>query len=528
MINQDLAKTAVAVASQANTGHPNSWRLVFGAMFAMFCWVLFWHWRTAQEVFGIWWRSDTYAHGLIVLPICAWLVWRKRDAVRDQVPAPAASVVVLVGLAGCAWLLGRLVGVNALTHLSLFLILLSALVGLLGWKLARVFAFPFIFLLFGVPIGDFLLPTLMHYTAEFTVFALRLSGVPVYQDGLHFMVPNGRWSVVEACSGVRYLIASLTVGTLYAYLNYQSLSRRLIFVLISAVVPIIANWVRAYMIVMLGYLSDNQIAAGVDHLIYGWLFFGVIIFLMFWIGSRWREDDWVAPQGNETQVLSIQSAPRRWGVVSAIAVTVAIFPLVEVAIHSEVEPFSVSLSAPEAVEGWEQIPVPSEGFYYPDFSGYRGNILARYRRLEDGREVGLYVSYYARQRAGEELVTSTNQLVRGEPMRFSLLRSRLDMAPIGQVRWSSLSGERQRVEIWHWYWANEAIVTSDIRAKIMLALDHLSGRPDDAAFVSVFTYSIEGEQDQARDLVLDFVAAHWNSLEQQLRSTGRGLEAGGD
>jgi len=39
-------------------------------------------------------------------------------------------------------------------------------------------------------------------------------------------------------------------------------------------VPIIANWLRAYMIVMIGHLSGNKLAVGVDHLIYGWLFFG--------------------------------------------------------------------------------------------------------------------------------------------------------------------------------------------------------------------------------------------------------------
>jgi hypothetical protein len=39
------------------------------------------------------------------------------------------------------------------------------------------------------------------------------------------------------------------------------------------------------MIVMLGFLSDNRIATGVDHLLYGWLFFGIVIVLMFWIGG---------------------------------------------------------------------------------------------------------------------------------------------------------------------------------------------------------------------------------------------------
>ena len=62
----------------------------------------------------------------------------------------------------------------------------------------------------------------MDWTALATVGGLRFLGVPVYQEGLHFIVPSGAWSVVEACGGVRYLIASAMMGFLYAYTAYQS------------------------------------------------------------------------------------------------------------------------------------------------------------------------------------------------------------------------------------------------------------------------------------------------------------------
>jgi exosortase A len=255
------------------------------AMAAVMAWVVAWYSGTAQEVFSIWWRSETFAHGLLVLPISGWLVWRNRDRLVGLQIGTAPVMALPILAAGFGWLLGELASVASVTHAALAFILVFSLVGVLGFQLARPLAFPILFLLFGIPIGEFLLPVMMDYTAEFTVSALRLSGVPVYQEGLHFVVPNGRWSVVEACSGVRYLMASLMVGTLYAYLSYRSLHRRLLFLVAAIVVPIIANWLRAYMIVMLGFLSDNRIATGVDHLLYGWLFFGIVIVLMFWIGG---------------------------------------------------------------------------------------------------------------------------------------------------------------------------------------------------------------------------------------------------
>src|SRR4029077_9557246 len=141
-----------------------------------------------------------------------------------------------------------------------------------------------------VPFGEALIPPLINFTADFTVGALQLTGVPVYREGSFFTIPSGNWSVVEACSGLRYLIASFTLGALYAYLTYRSLKRRLVFIGLSIIVPVLANGVRAYLIVITGHLSDMRLAVGIDHLIYGWVFFGIVMLLLFWIGTFWRED----------------------------------------------------------------------------------------------------------------------------------------------------------------------------------------------------------------------------------------------
>jgi exosortase len=128
-----------------------------------------------------------------------------------------------------------------------------------------------------VPVGEALIPYLIDYTAAFTVAALRVSGVPVLQEGNLLTLPNSQWSVVEACSGLRYLIACVTIGLLFAYLTYRSWTRRVLFIALSVAVPIAANWIRAYLIVFIGYTSDMQLAVGVDHLIYGWIFYALVM-----------------------------------------------------------------------------------------------------------------------------------------------------------------------------------------------------------------------------------------------------------
>ena len=128
--------------------------------------------------------------------------------------------------------------------------------------------FPLLFLFFAVPFGEALVPKLMDWTADFTVAAVKLSGVPVYREGTHFVIPSGQWSVIEACSGIKFLIASLMGGSLYAWLLYRSPGRRLAFIGASIVVPLLANWLRAYTIVMVGHLSNNRLMTNDDHIVF--------------------------------------------------------------------------------------------------------------------------------------------------------------------------------------------------------------------------------------------------------------------
>ena len=246
---------------------------------------------TAASIEAIWRRAETFAHGYVVVPIVLWLLWRRRAALAQVPVKPFWPGLAAVGTFGAVWLVGSTSAVLGIEQFALLFMIQAAVVSIVGLRFARAIAFPLAFLLFAVPFGEIFVPRLIDWTADFTVLAVRASGVPVYREGNQFNIPSGAWSVVEACSGIRYLIAALMGSTLYAYLTYRSPWRRVAFILASIPVPIVANWLRAYMIVMLGHLSNNKIAADVDHLIYGWIFFGVVILLMFWVGSFWREDE---------------------------------------------------------------------------------------------------------------------------------------------------------------------------------------------------------------------------------------------
>ena len=194
----------------------------------------------------------------------------------------------MCGLAAL-WLLARLLSVSVVEQGALVAAVPTLAWAVNGHAWARRHRFALLFCLLATPVGEFLVPPLMELTATITVALVRLCGIPVLRDGMQLTMASGDFVVAEACSGIRYLIASVTLGLLFAHLTYRSLRRKLWFLLAAVLVPLLANGLRAWIIVMVAHFSDLQYATGVDHLLYGWLFFGVVIVALFYVGSWFQE-----------------------------------------------------------------------------------------------------------------------------------------------------------------------------------------------------------------------------------------------
>lgn len=516
-----------AVSRRAAT-HSNvaAWRAALPPLLLLLVLIVALYRDTAMAMVTIWYRSETFTHGFVVLPISLWLIWRRRPFLTVLQPRPGSYLLFLVVIGfALMWLLGDLVAVNSITQLAFVAMIVVSVPVVLGVPVAATIAFPLAFLFFAVPIGEFIMPQLMDWTAEFTILALRLSGIPVFREGLNFVIPSGNWSVVEACSGVRYLIASLTVGTLYAYLNYQSMRRRLLFILVSILVPIVANWLRAYMIVMLGHYSGNTIAVGVDHLIYGWVFFGVVVFLMFMIGARWAEPDSVVavPAQVSSSAGKVPSVGSFWltAIVFAVIVSTPIF--VKSALESTAEGDAPRLElADAAVPAWT-VGEPGTIGFAPNFE----NPSAKLNRVYNNgsQSVGVFVGYYRNQSYERKLVTSTNVLVRSEDKAWSQVNHGTVPVAIGggteSVHFAELrrlsattSVAPEKLLVWQIYWIHGRLTSNDYLAKAYSALYQLLGRGDDSAVLIFYTPLKDGVDAQAT--LAAFVSSGYGALDKAL------------
>ncbi|SNY51592.1 exosortase A [Arsukibacterium tuosuense] len=371
--------------------------------------------ETLWSMVAIWLRSDTYAHGILIFPISLYLVWRKRQHIAATPLRPDVKALPLLFALVVVWYFANAVAVNVVSQLAVVL-MLPVLVWLCcGWQLLKLLRFPLLYLLFAVPMGDNLVPWLQDITADITVAALQLSQIPVYRDGLYLSTPTGLFLVAEACSGIRYLIASVALGTLYAYLTYTSRVKQLVFCLAAVVVPILANGVRAYGIVLIASLTDMKHAVGVDHLIYGWIFFGLIIFIMFFIGGFFADKQRPQP------------------VASPAAIKPVPLPLLLSGVSVMLIPLLVNLLLPPlaqqpfySTKQLEQSLTPvTESLALPQFSDSSAQLAGIWQY--ENREIWFYAAFY-QHTDDKKLVSWHNQ-------------------PYQTASWTPASSQRRKLQI---------------------------------------------------------------------------------
>ncbi|MBR0651049.1 exosortase [Roseomonas terrae] len=289
-------KTAGGLAGVgAAAGARELWRPALLVLLpALLFWGVLFRTEIAQAI-GTWRGSSAYGHCFLVLPVAAWLAWRRRVLLPGQGPEPSPWLALAAVPPALAWLAAERLGVMEGRQLAAIGMLWALVLAVLGWDVARRMAVPLGYLVFLVPFGAFLVPPLQRLTGAMIQAGLSVAGTPFHAEGLLIETPAGTFHVAEACAGLRFLIASLAFGVLFAVEMFRSPWRRLAMVLASLVVPVFANGLRALGIVTLAQHVGSADAAAADHVIYGWGFFAVVLVLLVLAGMALREQDAATP-----------------------------------------------------------------------------------------------------------------------------------------------------------------------------------------------------------------------------------------
>ncbi|MEO8723842.1 MAG: exosortase A, partial [Sphingobium sp.] len=255
------------------------WRRHLTALGAAACAIVLIFAHDVRDLVRIWWTSSTFEHCLFIPLLIGWLVHQRMPGLRRLVPALWWPGLVWVLAGNVLWLLGDAAGVALLRHGALVMMGQGAVIALLGPTIARALLFPLFYAIFMVPFGEEVVPPLQLLTAKIAMQLLEWSGVPAHIEGIFITIPNGYFEVAEACSGAKFLIAMVAYAVLVGHVCFRSWLRRVLFLVGAVTLSIAANGVRAFATIYVAHRTSVDAAVGFDHVMYGWLFFGLVMAL---------------------------------------------------------------------------------------------------------------------------------------------------------------------------------------------------------------------------------------------------------
>jgi exosortase A len=470
------------------------------------------------------WHTSTYSYAWFILPMSLYLGWRIRRDLESLVPSPSFWILLLVPALAFAWLLGAMTSTALIQHFFLVAMIVCLIWGEIGTPAARVLWMPLVFLFFAVPMGDSLIPWLQDFSAWFAIKLLDLTRVPALLEGRIITIPSGKWEVAEACSGIRYLLATVTVGFVYAAITYRKWTRRLVFFVASALIPVLANGLRVYGIILTDYLGGTRVARSADHILAGWLFLSIITVLLFAVGMRWREE---APQipskdfSSEGELTS-QASPKKKATNSLSRLI--LFAVVALALAGAA-PLAAKLLSHKAETTNPKLRVPSVSLPWSptgrDLFGWRPVLRAPDAELVDTYEwqshlVKLYVAYYESGGKEAKLVSSANSLF--DKFRWQRIGEGSSEARVEgkfiRVHQISVRSAGASLLLWHWYWADGKFTSNEYETKWLLAKSRLT-RSGGSALIVAATEEQPGDS-SATAILRNFV--DHLSLSESLRS----------
>lgn len=408
--------------------------------------------QEAIGAFRVWEDSRTFNHCFLVLPLSLFLLWQRRQDLENLRATPDwRAVPVMLGVS-FVWLAASVAGILEARQLVVMTMVQVALFGIFGAAFYRRAAAPFLYLYFLVPSGEFLIPALQAFTARFAVLGLHILAIPVFSNGAVIEIPAGTFVVAEACAGLRFLVAAVAFGVFFSVLTYRSWLKRTVFIAFSIVVPIIANGFRALGLIAAAEWIGNATAALADHILYGWIFFSLILVLLVWIGQMFS--DMHESEGDQSAAPAAGPAMlSAWTAFAGVAcfLAAAAGP-VSGAFLDMGQAVSVPQAAPVVAPPWRRIASTSD--WRP--------ILVQPTRIyfdtfaDGGDTIDRFIALYGEEGRGNNLVRSSNRDADEEKWSFNAARNGSLLVdgravPARVTTW--ISGSKKRI-VWSFYVVN--------------------------------------------------------------------------
>ncbi len=235
----------------------------------------------AQWASEAWNSENNQEHSWFILPITLWLVWHHRENLQRARKEPSNAGLAWVAAGVFIFILAVRTLQPRIAIFALPLLLYGGVRYLWGRETGRVFIFPCLFLLFMVPVGGFVQGTvsLQLFVSSAVKVLSSLIGVRIEAVGTTLRALDGSFNfdIAEGCSGIRSLMAMITLSALYVHFTQRETWKQWVIFGGSIVFALIGNVGRVFSVVVVARFISEKIAGGLYHDYSGFVFFPIAV-----------------------------------------------------------------------------------------------------------------------------------------------------------------------------------------------------------------------------------------------------------
>jgi len=357
-----------------------------------------WLYRTYLPMLAGSWLEEDHSYALFVPPVVVWLGWTLRAWVRSQADAKMTWGAVWLLAAAVFFVAGKFGSIKMLVFASSWASLVAFTGFLVGNGGLRALRMPIFIALFAIPLPPFLYNTISFQlrllSSALAEWMLRLANVPVYREGNIIDLGLITLDVVDACSGLRYLIPTLLMALLVGWMFLRANPLRLVLFVLAFPISVFANAFRIMMTGVLARMIGPAVAEGFFHDFSGWLVYVVALGVLYLCCRLLVRLDRRAPAAQKRPAPAL-SGPHPAGLGVAVLVLFAL-SFVGGAGSAALPPRTNFASFPMDLQAWEgtRQTLSPEVLRSLGASDY---VHAAFRHVESGTPLYLLVSWYAAQ-----------------------------------------------------------------------------------------------------------------------------------
>jgi len=485
---------------------PASW--VKAACYA--CAVVLMYYSTLKELY-FQWLGEENSYCWFIPFVTLYIIWEKRVELTRLASAPSWLGLVPLGMGILLFWLGELGGEYMTLYLSLWLVIIGVVWLHLGWRKMRIIAFALIVMLAMFPLPNFINTRATvwakNISSQLGVWMLHMIGMSAYREGNIIDLGFTLLQVVDACSGLRYILPMMLFGLLFAYWFNAHIWKKTALFLSSIPLSILLNSLRIALTGILYSVIGVAAAEGFFHGFSGWLVFMASLPFFLIEMLVFKKLPPKEKYGRATQVIAGENVNRLEKTKNGKAflqpqfvMSMAVL-LLTVGLSQGIEfrqrvaigrPFN---QFPMQIGEWKGSPEVMEREFRDalDFSDY---ILATYTDSR-GKTVNLYVAYYQDQRKGESIHSPETCI----PMNGWTFNQAGDSTVTLADGKTSVEINRALIEktgtrelAYFWFPQRGRNLTKLYQMKLFTFWDALTKQRTDGALVRVLTPVYESEQ----------------------------------